>query len=465
MKAEGYTGHREGSVSRSIFRMGFPSMVGFAAANIYDIVDIFWLSRLGVGPPAAVTFFFAFHWVISSANMIAGTGSVAVISQSFGSGDHGRTETSIKETFILKAGLGFLFGAIGFIVLRPYLGLLGAEGPVLEMAIDYGNIQLAGMAVSFCAFTVYTSLRGIGNPNWAMALQLSSIGLNLVLDPFMIFGWWIFPEMGVGGAAWASVIGYAFTVVAGLALLYAGVLNVKLHVVGRIRVSLQNIIGIIRIGLPAGLGSISFSLSRSVVMGLVAVYGVEVVAAYGIGNRISAFGIMAIVGLGLGISALIGQVLGAQDRARAWETANRSILLSTLVMTAFGLFCFLGADFLMDLFFEGVSGGRPERVHEAGVTLLRIFAFSFPFIGIFITVEEIFTGAGQNVPAMLFNIGSNWFLEIPLILLLARAFGLEEIGVWLAIAMTSLIGTMAFFFYYRRRTWLKHRVREAAPTS
>jgi putative MATE family efflux protein len=462
-KKRNYSGHVEGSILGSIYRMGLPSMIGFAASNVYDIVDIFWLSRLGVDPPAAVTFFFAFYWVISSANLIAGTGSVAVISQNFGAGDHGLTETSIKETFALKAMLGILFGAAGLVFLRPVLRLLGAEGQVLEMAVDYGTVQLVAMAFPFCAYTVYTAFRGIGNPKWAMALQIASILLNIVLDPFLIFGWWIFPEMGVVGAAWASILGFAFSVVAGLVLLYSGILNVRLHFASRVRMSYRNMMKILRIGLPSGISATSFSLSRSVVMGLVAVYGTEVVAAYGIGNRISAFGIMAIVGLSLGISALIGQILGAEDRDRAWKTGNRSILLSTAVMILFGAFCFFGADLLIGVFFEAASGDQSGLVHRAGVILLKVFAFSFPFIGIFITVEQVFTGAGKNVPAMMFNVGSNWILEIPLIVLLARLTAMGELGVWVAMTLSAAIGTLAFLWYYRRKTWLGHRVRSLAP--
>jgi putative MATE family efflux protein len=457
-KDRNYSGHTEGSIIGNIRRMGLPSMIGFAAANIYDLIDIFWLSRLGVGPPAAVTFFFAFYWVISSANMRAGTGSVAIISQHFGSGDLDLTGASIKETLVLKALLAMAVGAIGYILLRPVLLILGAEGVVLEMAVDYGTVMLGAMVFPFCAFTIYTALRGIGNPKWAMALQLSSIAINMILDPLLIFGWWIFPELGVAGAALASIIGYAFSVIGGLALLYSGVLNVKLHLAAKVKMSFRNIAKIMQIGFPSGIGSISFSLSRSVVMGLVAVYGTEVVAAYGIGNRISAFGIMAVVGLGLGVSALIGQILGAGDKDRAWRTGNQSILLSAALMLLFSVICFFGADFLLNLFFKATAGDQSGKVHEAGVILLRISAFAFPFIGMFIAIEEVFTGAGKNVPAMVFNIGGNWILEIPLILLLARAVGLAEIGVWVAMTLSAATGTLAFLWYYRRKTWLEHRI-------
>jgi len=458
-----YKGHVEGSVLRSIFRMGLPSMIGFGAANVYDIVDMFWLARLGVDPPAAITFFFAFFWVIFSVNMIAGTGSVSIISQNFGSGNIDATEVSIKETFVLKAILAVGFGAIGLLILEPVLTLLGAEGSVLQMALEYGRIQLYAMVFPFCAFTVYTALRGIGNPKWAMTLMLTSIALNMILDPVLIFGWWIFPELGVAGAAWASIIGYAFSVIAGLALFYGGVFNVKLHLIGKIRLGINTMLKIMRIGAPSGINAVSFSLSRSVIMWFVGYYGTEVVAAYGVGNRISAFGIMVVVGLGLGISALIGQTLGAENPERAWKTSKQSIWLSTVVMTSFGAVCFFGADLLMRLFFDSSAGGQSAQVHHAGVVFLRIIAFSFPFVGIFITIEQVFCGAGKNLPPMLFGIAANWLLEIPLIWGLAWMAGMNETGVWLAVTAAHVIATAAFIIYYHKKTWLHYRVKTTTP--
>jgi len=443
--------------------MGLPSMIGFGASNVYDIVDMFWLAKLGVEPPAAITFFFSFYWVISSANMIAGAGSVSVISQNFGSGDLDVTEASIKETLILKAVLALGCGAIGLAILKPVMTLLGASGNVLSMALEYGTIQLAGMVFSFCAFSVYTALRGIGNPKWAMSLMLTSICLNIVLDPLLIFGWWIFPELGVAGAAWASIIGYAFSVFGGLALLYGGWVNVRLRLIGKVKIKIQTMLKILKIGFPSGISSISFSLSRSIVMGLVAVYGTEAVAAYGIGNRVSAFGIMVIVGLGLGISALIGQILGAENRERAWKTANQSIAISMLLMVGFGAICFFAAGPLMRMFFTPNEPGA-ERVYQIGVVLMKVLAFSFPFIGQFITIENVFSGAGKNMPAMVLSIAGNWVLEIPLIIALASLLGMAENGVWLAITLSSAIGSTAFYLYYRRKTWLSHSVKSAAVT-
>ena len=90
---------------------------------------------------------------------------------------------------------------------------------------------------------------------------------------------------------------------------------------------------------------------------------------------------------------------------------------------------------------------------------MRVLAISFPFIGIFITIEQIFCGAGKNVPGMVLSIIGNWVIEIPLILLLAHVFTMQELGVWLGITISAAIGAVAFYSYYTRRTWLSHRVK------
>ena len=118
-----------------------------------------------------------------------------------------------------------------------------------------------------------------------------------------------------------------------------------------------------------------------------------------------------------------------------------------------------GADNLMRVFFEASGGEQSARVHEAGVILLKVFAFSFPFIGLFITIEQVFCGAGKNVPGMVLSIVGNWVLEIPLILLLAHVFNMQEVGVWFGITISAAIGAFAFYWYYTRRTWLSHRVK------
>lgn len=444
--------HTEGSIIKSIFRMGFPSMIGFAALNIYDIVDMFWVARLGAEPVAAITIFSAFYWVISAANQIAGTGSVAVISRRYGEKNYPETERAIKDTILLKWMLAIFFGSIGFFLIDKILVLLGARGEVLDLGIKYGKIQFLGLGFAFSTFTIYTALRGIGNPNMAMAIMLGSTGLNLILDPFFIFGWWFFPELGVVGAAVASVISFITAFSTGLFVFFSGKCNVGLHLKSQVSLKMKSMLKIMRIGLPTGINDISFSFARLVIMPLVAVFGTGVVAIYGVGMRVSALGIMVIVGLGLGLSALIGQNLGARKLDRAQKTANQASLFAVGIMAFFGLINFVFAPLIVKIFFQ-----TPNLV-SLGTTLLRIQAIGFPLLGLYIILEMVFAGAGDNVPPMIIGMIYSWALEIPLILIFTRVFGFDQNGVWWAIVLATFVGSSIFYYWYRKGKWLKRAV-------
>jgi len=414
----------EGSVLRSVMRMGFPSMIGFAATNVYDIVDMFWVARLGASSVAAVTLFFSFYWVISSANQVAGSGSVAVISRRFGEDDIPGTEAAIKESILLKLILALVVGILGYLLLNPVLRMLGAEGDILRQSASYGSVQLLGLGVTFSSFTLYTALRGVGEPRMAMALMIAGVLLNVVLDPLLIFGWGPVPRMGVAGAALASVISHGFTFVAGLWIFFGGRSNVRLHLRGRDHVRMDRMMKILRIGLPSGFGSLSFSLGRAVIMPMVAAFGSGVVAVYGMSMRVTALGVLIIVGMGLGLSTLIGQNLGAGKPERAWETSMASLRFLVGFMLAYAGLLLIFARPIASAFFAD-----PEIVDMA-VPTLRILALNLPFAALGITFEMSCSGAGETRAPMVFSALHTWALQVPLILLATRVLHLGCTSVW-----------------------------------
>jgi putative MATE family efflux protein len=432
--------------------MGVPSMVGFAVANIYDIVDMYWVSQLGPQPVAAITIFSSFMWVVFSGNQIVGTGSVAIISRRYGEKDYAQAELSIKETILLKWIMALIFGVIGFFITPAMLDLLGAEGEVLDIGITYGRIIFIGLGFNFATYSVFTALRGVANPNMAMILMLSFTVLNIVLDPFLIFGWWIFPEMGVAGAAIASVISYVFAFTTGMIVLFSGMANIKIHLRSEGRIRISTMWQILKIGTPSAIGELSFSLSRMVIMPMIAVFGTGVVAAYGVGNRITHFGIMLLVGIGLGLSALIGQTVGSHKLDRAKHTANQAILLGIGIMSVMGVVTYFFAEFIMRQFFERAD------IIGYGVTLLRILAVGFPFIGLYLMTEMIYSGVGENRPAMITTIIYAWVLQVPAIFVTTRLFNLNQQAIWWSITFASIVSAIGFYLYFKRGKWLSVKV-------
>lgn len=444
--------HTEGSIIGSILRMGVPSMIGFALGNIYDLVDMYWLSRLGPGPVAAITILSPLLWVVHSANMIVGAGSVAIISRRYGEKDPLRTALAIRETILLKWLAALSFGLLGYASAPQVVRLLGAEGAVVDQAVIYGRIIFLGLGFNFATYSVFTAMRGTANPNLAMGLMISLNVLNMLLDPIFIFGWWIVPALGVAGAAWASIISYALTFSTGMILLSSGRTNVRLGLAGRQRIQWAIMGSILKIGTPSAIGSVSFSLARTVVMPLVALFGTGVLAAYGVVTRVSAFGIMLLVGIGLGLSALIGHNLGAGKRERAQRTANQAILLSVGIMLGMGVLCFIGAEFVMRRFFD-----EPDIVAR-GADFLRILALGFPFLAVHLAVENVYGGVGENRPAMIVNILHSWVLEVPAIYLCVKVFGWGPNSIWWAITGASVASAVGYYLYFRRGRWLDVKV-------
>jgi Na+-driven multidrug efflux pump len=209
---------------------------------------------------------------------------------------------------------------------------------------------------------------------------------------------------------------------------------------------------ILKIGVPAAIGDMSFSSARLVIMPMIAVFGTGVVAAYGISQRVSSLGISLLVGIGLGLSALIGHNLGASKFERARHTARQALQLSIGIMTGIGLIVFIFAGPIMRIFFS-----EPDIIAH-GVAVLRIMAVGFPFLGIYFTISHIYTGVGENRPPMVINILHAWALEVPAIYITTQIIGFNQIAVWWSITTATIVSMMVFYWYFRRGTWLLVKV-------
>lgn len=449
-----HTDYTEGSIIGSILKMGLPSMFGFLTANIYNLVDTWWVSQLpeGESAVAALTFFGVILMLLYSFNQLVGPGSVAVISRRYGEKKYGLTEKAIKETLILKLFFGGVFGVGGFFLAETLLHLVGARGEVLTLAVSYGRIMFVTIGIPYAMYSMFTALRSVANPMMSMSLMIGANVLNLALDPLFIFGYWGFPALGIQGAAVASVISFCLTLAVGFIIFYGGFANLKLHRRGKERVSVESMWTLVKIGIPAWFGSLSFSGSRVIIAPMIATYGTATVAAYGVGSQVSGFCIMVIVGIGLGLSSLIGHNLGSDKIERARQTGNQAIGLAIGLSLVMGLATFFFAEEIMSMFFAA-----PETI-AIGTALLRIIAVAFPAYGLFITIEEIHMGVGLNTPIMVFDLLHSWVFQVLPIFVAVTMLGLEPQVVWWIITGSSSFTSILVFIYYRRGRWLTVKV-------
>ncbi len=440
------------AIMKEVLSMGLPSMAGFIVTSINELVNMFWLARLGTAPVAAITMAATLVWSLSFANMVVGVGSVATISRRWGEGDRERTEMSIKATFLLKFAFGMAFGLIGLLIMNWALGFLGAAADVHGMATKYLTVQFATLGFLMTSFSVYTALRSLGRPRAAFMMQVMATLINLVLDPLLIYGIGPFPRLEILGASIATAISYTSVVIVGCLLLSGSRSPLRIRWFARPLPVMADLWPVLRVGLPAGINQTSFSLSMNFAVKLVAIYGTDMVAIYGAGQKILHFGIMAIVGLGLGTGSLIGQFLGSRSLDKAWLSGVLAVRLSAYLTLAYGLLMFVGADYIVAFFL------RDESLHALAAQILRIMAVSLPLVGIHVGAETAFEGAGQNTPPMVLSIVHAWLLVIPLMYLLGPVLEFGPHGLMWGWTVAHAIGGAAALWLFRRGTWLKHEI-------
>jgi putative MATE family efflux protein len=436
-----------GSVLGNVLYMGIPSMIGFAAMVVYHITDMFWVARIGVAEVAAVTLFGSIAWVLSAINSMVGSGSVAVISRRFGEKDLPGTASAMEQTLVMKFLIGIPMGVVGYFTLGGILGLMTDDLQVVALGIDYGSIYMLGLPSMFTSYTVYTALRGIGEAPKAMYIMLLSTALNMVLDPLLI----VYLDLGVRGAATATVISAVTAVTVGVLVLRFNRGNVTIRVRG-FRFDFDIMGRILKIGFPPFIESIARSLAHWVMAVFVAHYGTVVVASYGITHRLVEFGIVIAVGLELGASAIVGQNLGAGKLDRAYHSARKAALLAVLITATLSVVEIVFARQILGVF------GKSREVVQTGTRVLVFFAVSQPFLATAISISSAFFGSGNTWPPTLTGLLTAWAFQIPLTALVVYVLDWGATAMWTLVVATQVIYMTVMLVWFRLGRWVHREI-------
>jgi putative MATE family efflux protein len=356
--------------------------------------------------------------------------------------------------------LAAIMAAIGLLIVPRVLTFMNAEPDARAYAITYANVYFYGLPFMFSSYTMYTALRGVGDAPKAMYIMLTSTALNVVLDPLFMFdripvpGLERVPGLGLGiaGAALATVLSATVAVAIGLYVLAAGKSNITVPMWRKFHPRVKVMLQILGIGGPAGLNSIMRSMSHWFVTTLVATFGTVVVAAYGFAGRIMELGILFGVGLNLGVSALVGQNLGANKTERARDAVVKATLLVMGITGALGAVEFAFAREILGFFTQDAA------VIATGVILVRLLAVAQIWIAMHITMSAAFWGSGDTWPPTIIAGIIEWGIQIPLILLAIHVLRTTERGVWWAMFAASCVEVLLTYAWFRRGRWMHRKV-------
>lgn len=424
--------------------------------TLYNFVDRFWLARYGRVGIAALSLSWPLIFLVLSIGGGVTVAGTALVAQYTGARRAEEANLASGQVLSFTAILALILAAIGFFAARPLLMLMGAESELVVAGTSYLQIIYAGIPLMFGTFVITALLNGVGDTVTPMILMGISVAMNLVLDPFLIFGWGPFPEWGVAGAAVATVASRGLLTVVGFGLLFSGRLGIHVRR-DHLRLRGDIIRRIISIGGLASIGQSGTAIGFTVMNAALARIGTVVLSAFGIGNAFISIALMPVMGLGQATATMVGQNLGAEKTARAWRSAWSGMAISSVVLVAAAIGVAVFREDLMRMFIAD-----PEVV-AAGRDMLLLVAFAFPFMGILQVVMAVYQGSGHTFYSMFFGLFRLWALRVPLVFILAFGVGMGANGVWWAMLGSNFGAACISLILFLTGNWTHRIIKEPGP--
>jgi putative MATE family efflux protein len=438
-----------GPIRRTLALLAIPMMLEMAMESIFAVVDIAFVSRLGTDAVAAVGITEALVTVLYAIAIGLGMGLTAMVARRIGEKDREAAALVTGQSIWIGAILSIVIGVAGVVYARDLLVIMGASSGVIEQGEGFMAVLLGGSFSIIFLFLLNAAFRGAGDATVALRSLWIANGINIALDPCLIFGLGPFPEMGVTGAAVATTIGR------GVGVLYQ--VGYLLGERGRIALRLRHlylvpdlIVRLLRLSI-GGVGQFLISTASWIaVMRIVAIYGSSAIAAYTIALRMMEFTFLPAWGLGNAAATLVGQNLGAGQPERAEQSAWQAAKYNATFMAVAGLF--------MLSFAQGITGlfTNEADVLYWGTRCLQILGLGFPVYAIGMVMIQALNGAGDTTTPAVLNFICFWLVQIPLAYWLATRTSLEPNGAFVAIVVSESLLTILSVLVFRRGNWKQH---------
>jgi putative MATE family efflux protein len=455
-----------GPIVWTMFRLGWPAMITGILQTLYNLADAFWIGHL---PPAesgaavaAIQISWPIVWLLIS--FVAGFGGAAgsaLISQYTGAKRADEANFACSQIFSLSLLSGLVIGIGGFFFSPYLLPLLVRAGEVTDAATLYIRVIFLGMPFLFAPYLFYFSLAAYGDTVTPMIVNGGAVLLNVALDPLLIFGIGPLPRLGILGAALATVISQGLASIVALAILFRGKKGLKLEF-RYFRPQVAWVRKIMGIGLPAAVGQSGTAFGFVVLMAIIGrvANATVALAAYGIGDRIFSLLFIAVEGLGVGLTTILGQSLGADLIRRAWEVAKKGAAMMFFILVIEAALIWLARRPLMEFFIPG----REDIIAE-GVNFISIFVAAMPFFGVFSAVGAVFRGSGHNVPTMIMEIARLWALRVPLSYVFAFTLRMGSTGVWVGMTISNFVAALIAIGLFFTGIWKEKVIEEQVPAA
>ncbi|MGK7915203.1 MAG: MATE family efflux transporter [Prochloraceae cyanobacterium] len=431
----------EGQVSIQLLKLSLPMVWGVLSILAFSLADTYFVAQLGTKELAAISFTFPVVMVLSSITMGLGTGISSVVARVIGQGDRQRVQRLTTDSLLLSLLIVGLLSTLGLNTIDPLFTSLGAQPDLLPLIGDYMSIWYLGMVFLVVPLIGNSALRACGNTLVPSMIMTLAAAINILLDPLFIFGWGPIPALGLKGAAIASVLSRTGILVASLGFLHFQE-RMLIFQLPRWQTLLQSWQSVMSVGLPAAATNLISPLSVSFATSLIAQYGAEAVAGFGLASRLEALALIIPIALSASIGPFVGQNWGAQLYSRV----KRSLRLSFFFCLSWGgLVAILLGTMAPEI--AAWFDSDPEVVRNAS-NYLTLVPISYGALGIVFTTSSALNGLGKPMLALGMSLFRLLLLYIPLAYLGSQLFGI--FGIFGAACLSNgIVGLWAWFWHSR----------------
>ena len=411
-----------GSVVRHLLKTASFMLVTMVFQTLYSLVDLYWVGRLGKEAVAAVGISGNLSFVVLAISQMLGVGTTTLVSHAAGRRDKPQALLVFNQSVVLSSLAGVIFFVLAMALRSTYAEKVAADALTADLASDYLLWFIPAMALQFGIVAMSAALRGTGNFKPGMVVQSSTVVLNMVLAPFLIFGWGTGHPLGVAGAAISTLV----AVVVGsvwLTLYFLPEDSFLRFVAADARPQFGLWGRMLKIGLPAGAEFGMTTIYMLLVYIVTRPFGAAAQAGFGVGLRIVLAGYLPVVALGFSVAPVAGQNFGARRPERVRQTFLMGAALSAVLMAAFAVLCHIAPAGMVRIFSQD-----PEVV-SVGEEYLRVISWGFVATGVVFVASSTFQAIGNTLPSLATSFLRVMIVAIPVILL-SRQPGFELRWIW-----------------------------------
>lgn len=423
-----------------LLSMAIPPMISMLIQSLYNIVDSIFVAQMGEKALTAVSLVFPLQNVVSAVAIGFGVGINSCIAINLGADNKENVNKAAAHGIVLTLIHAFIFIIAGIFLTKPFLRLFTSDEEIFKWGYQYAVIVMC-FSIGVLYQLVYEKIyQAMGNMILPMILQITGCLINIILDPIFIFGKLGFPEMGVVGAAVATIIGQMCPFIIFAIIFRKNNHGIEISIKG-FKFDKKIIKRLYSVGLPSSIMMALPSALVSVLNGILAGLSQSAIAFLGIYFKLQTFIYMPANGLIQGMRPIIGYNYGAGEKERMIKTIKTSLAIVCVIMAIGTAISMIYPEYILKMF------NAENELLKIGVSALRIISIGFIFSAISVVFSGVFEGMGEGFKSLAITVLRQLIVIIPIAFIMAKIFGIN--GVWMAFPISEIVTMISAIFFMK----------------